>query len=555
MVALVLTLAIFGGAYLLWRNNEKRSSRLAAQRMRAETWAQRPLQAAFRGLYSYTRKDELPGKARRQLAKRIATQVAHPSFRYGVVSGEVGAGKSSLLDSGIARDLESGGFSVVLIRGLEEYVGTRTLDAVLRHLRRRLEECAAEPVLIFDQFEEALIEWSSFEARRELAKFLRQPLPDRPIRVLCGVRSDYIIALHDMSSELLDPTSSKTLFPVKNFEKQEASEVILECAQRDGFEFDETFAQALATDLARNGKVRPPELQLVCVALETSAPEQSYRLKGGAEGILSAYVRDAVAGAAAPDVARRVLRALCNFDALPPAKTKAKTVHDLTGLIGASASANAPRLTAVLLQLVAAGLVVMILAEDEKGYALVHDYLVQPIAIATSDATTEIERTTQLLRFHLAEYSADPRSRIPRRRLGAIRRYADRELLNSPAAQRLVRLSRLTARLRTAAAAAAAAIFITGLGYSLTMLEFNRRERELAEVRTLERQVVARQWELALRHERYVQRENMEGVIQFIEDNPQIEATTRGHLVALLRQRESTAEELVEEIENMTEQR
>lgn len=536
-LALLLTLAIIGAAYLLWRRGQKHRADLEARESRAREWASRPLQAAFRGLYSYTRHDELPGRRRRQLAKRIATQVAHPTFGYGVVSGEIGAGKSSLLDSGVGRELENGGFSVVLIRGLQGHAPGAPPASLFQNIRKRLEECTAEPVLIFDQFEEALIAWPSAESRREIGAFLRQPLHNRSVRVVCGLRSDYILALHDLTGDLPDPTSSKILFPVKNLDEAEASEVILECAERDGLVIDAAFAKALAADLSHDGKVRPPELQLVCLALETSEPERSYRLKGGSEGILSAYVEDAVANTSAPEISRLILRALCNFAALPPAKTQPKNIEEISQLLP-----NAPphsRMEDVVRHLIAAGLLALIADQAQKRYALVHDYLVQPISIATSDATTETERATQLLRLHLTEYSTDKTSRIPRHRLRLIRRHADRELLGSASAEHLIALSSRAARIRTVTVTAISLLALMFSGYVFV-------------VRTLEKQQAVMRAHLEERQQRYreareaIRREvlqvELERVMMEIRADSRINPEARERLLFLLQRAQSRVE-------------
>ena len=484
LLAFVLALTIIGGAFLAWRQSERRRAAATSREQRAREWAQRPLQAAFRGLYSYTRHDELPGLRRRQLAKLIATQVAHPTFRYGVVCGEVGAGKSSLVDSGIGSQLEAGGFSITLVRGLQGFSGERTLEAVLEALRGQLHDATCEPVLILDQFEEILINWRSDEARRQLGEFLSQPLVDRHVQspLLCAFRlSDHAPR---SSPHLTDPTSSKTLFPVKNLDEQEAAEVILECAGRDGVGIERMFANTIAADLSHQGQVRPPELQLVCVALEGSTPEKSYRLRGGAEGILSAYVGDAVTSSLAPDLARLALRGLCNFAVIPPAKTQSKSVMQIAETAGEAArdADGAKRLEIVLGQLAEAGLLAVFVQNDQRTYALVHDYLVQPIAFATSDTTTKSERATQLLRLHLTEYAADTKSRIPFRRLRLIRRYADRELFRSASAQRLTRLSARSSFTKIALIGVALVLIGSAVGAITKFVQdrFEMMEREFA---------------------------------------------------------------------------
>ena len=459
-VAAAIALAILVATFMLWRLSERRKAEEADRNRRDQEWRNRPLQAGFRGLSSYTRLDELPGKTRQQLARRIALTVAHPTFRYGLVSGEVGAGKSSLLDSGVAKELESADFSIVFVRGLQD-ASDRALPAVITALRSKLDEFE-QPVLILDQFEEMLIEWRTQAVRQKLGAFLSKPLPDKLVRVLCSVRADYIIAMYDLAPALSDPTSSNTLNPVKNLDQKEAAEIIVECAMQDRMNIDRGLATQIAADLSHGGQVRPPELQLVCLALQSDSPEKVYRERGGAEGILSAHVKDVVNNSRDPSIARLALRAMCNFEAMPPAKRQPQPLAHLAEAIGQHrvSGAGTAKLKDVLRHLTRAGLVRELGAGHEITYALIHDYLVQSVARATSDASTEAERATQLLRLHLTEYSADRSSRIPLRRLRLIQRHADRELLASAPACALMRRSYWVAGRRSAAALSGVALLI-----------------------------------------------------------------------------------------------
>jgi hypothetical protein len=461
--AIVIAAVIIVAAFALWRLSERRKAAEMERRRRDREWRERPLQAGFRGLSSYTRLDDLPGKSRQRLARRIAGSIAHPAFRYGLVSGEVGAGKSSLLDSGVGKELASTGFTIIFVRGLQD-AADRALPAVLAAWRALLAQ-AENPVLILDQFEEMLIEWSTSALRQELGEFLNNPLPDKRTRVLCSVRADYIIAMYELAPALPDPTSSSTMNPVKNLDQEEAAEIIFECAAQDRMSIDRALADMIAADLAHGGQVRPPELQLVCMALQGDAPERAYRERGGAEGILSAHVKDVVDNSRDPVAARLILRALCNFEAMPPAKRQPQSRAQLAEAIGLPGydGASSTKLELVLLHLVNAGLARELGERDDPDYALIHDYLVPSVARATSDASTEAERATQLLRLHLTEYSADDRTRIPLRRLRLIQRHAARELVATMPARALMRRSYWSAGRRAAAASSLVALLIVAI--------------------------------------------------------------------------------------------
>lgn len=407
--------------------------------------------AAFRGLLAYTRSDTLPGDSRRLLARRIATAVADPGFRYGLVSGEVGSGKTSILDSGITPLLEQNGYRVFRCRGLQSEVTTTTLSATIGGLRDALRGIDSPTILIIDQFEEMLIAYRTPADRQALGAFLAEPEPGREIRVLCAVRSDYLIALYDLAPALADPLAATTFFAIKNLGEDEAANIILECSIRDGLEIEQRLAQMIAGDLARGGEVRPPELQLVCTALEMKSPERNYRERGGAVGILSGHVRDTIHQGPAPEIAASILRALCNFEAIPAAKTRPQTAPEIAALVE---TGDLARVQLVLEHLERRRLVAKIAGNEATTFTLIHDYLVEPVAVATSHTSTQTERANQLLRLHLNERASDRRSRIPLRRLLLIRRFADRDLLASSGARKLMRRSWVSAGIFAAGAAA-----------------------------------------------------------------------------------------------------
>jgi hypothetical protein len=460
-LALLLAVALVGGAVLLWRRSERLRRDKALQEKLDQQAEERILQSAFRGLSSYTRGDQLPGKTRQKLAKRVATSVAHDLFRYGLISGEIGAGKSSLLDSGVRAELERAGRRVDFVSGLQGFSGDRSIETVTDSLRRKWRDMGDALVVILDQFEEMLIQWNTPPLRAQLGAFIADPVPGKAVRVLCSVRADYIIAMHDLAPSLADPTSARTLFPIKNFDQDEAVDVILECAQRDRVKIDADLARTIAADLSHGGRVRPPELQLVCQSLLSGDPERRYREGGGAEGILSDYIKNAADYSAAPDLARLVLRTLCNLQAMPPAKMPAQTVREIGASIGlAEGDPRSGRLEQVLSHLEHAGLITCVAQVDANAYALIHDYLVQAVVLATADVSTQAERATQLLRLHLTEYAADNRSRMPLRRIQFIRKYADPELLASAPARALIRRSYRRGAISAAAATAGAAALV-----------------------------------------------------------------------------------------------
>ena len=286
-----------------------------------------------------------------------------------------------------------------------------------------------------------------------------------PVRILCAIRRDYLADMKDLAPQspdaadrnFFEPISLQTLFTLKNFTVEQAARVVKECAERDRVEVEDEFAATLASDLGEGGFVRPPELQIVCTALVGSLTTAGYRLAGGARGILSHYIEDAIGVSGDPSVGRRVLRALCDFPA--HAKRNPQTVAEIAATVGAEGAQASALVRAALRQFEVARLVSSEKrGKDEPAYALVHDYLVDAVEAATSDVTTRDEEANQLLDYYVSEYRDDAKTRIPYRRLRFVRRYADRKRLADPTARRLLRAS--VFKLVTSTAALAALVLI-----------------------------------------------------------------------------------------------
>ena len=481
--AVALTLVGVGvGVFVRVRRRQGARERRERRRAAWEREAPGARLAAFRGLLPYQEGDELPGEHRRLEARRLVTQFSEPTFSFGVVCGDSGCGKTSLLRSAIQRSLkavgEERGFGVHYLSSPRELwsdgaaAGGRDAASRLRGELERLRQVTegaargSPLILILDQFEEFFIEYDSPELRLELGRFLDGLIKSSPpVRVLCAIRRDYLADMKDLApadpeaaKNFFEPLSLQGLFTLKNFTVEQAARVIRECAERDRIVLDEEFAERLASDLGDGDTVRPPELQIVCRALGSDPTLAGYRLAGGARGILAHHVGDAIEVSDDPDTGRRVLRALCDFPA--HAKRNPQTAAEIAEAAGAQGPQAQAFVRAALKRFQGARLVVSERRGGEKtekrgaeepAYALVHDYLVDAVSQATRDVTTRDEEANQMLAYYVSEYRDDPKTRVPFRRLRFIRRHADAKQLADPTARRLLRANLM--RLATSAAA------------------------------------------------------------------------------------------------------
>jgi hypothetical protein len=460
----VAALVVTGGSWQLRRSHQRKKQREEQERL----WEERRKQprAAFRSLSPFEEQDELPGQDRKQQARSIAVRIVNDDFRFGIVCGDSGAGKTSLLRSEVMRQIRANGLEPVYLRSPRRLAGTASANATgCERLAAELDAFAQERipaancVLILDQFEEWFVEYREPEARALLGRFIAQ-LTKRvpPVRVVCAVRREFLMDFHDLAAELPDPTQPNNTFRVRNFTVAQAVDAVQQCALADGIAAEEAFAAALADDLADNGEVRPPELQIVCTHLAESGSLSSsrYQAEGGTAGILAHHIKNALESCREPDLGAKLLRSLCDF----PTRTKRppKTLAELAADIGRTAGSQ------TVAALVRTFVLARLLAEEKRksgpdAYALLHDYLVGAVELATGDVSTQTEEANQLLRYHLAQQ----RGVIPLRRLRFIRAHADRPLLAQANARRLLRKSLIAPALVSGAMLCVAVMMAGGL--------------------------------------------------------------------------------------------
>jgi conflict system STAND superfamily ATPase len=437
-------------------------------------WAERqaqPRRTAFRSLAPFEERDELPGKDRTQQARSIATRITSDDFRFGIVCGDSGCGKTSLLRTEVMRHVRAVGLEPFYLRSPRRLAKeTSTITPASERLAAELDTLgksipSGECVLILDQFEEWFIEYREPEVRLLIGRFI-SGLTKRaaPMRIVCAVRREFLVDFHDLSAELSDPTAPNTTFMVRNFTVEQAIDVINLCAAADGLSPDEEFAEIIANDLVEGGEVRPPELQIVCTYLADTGSLSTgrYRSGGGTAGILAHYIKDALDSCRSPEIGARLLRALCDFPAR--AKRRPKTIQELTADIGSETVATNERLETLIVDHVRIFVLARLLTVEKRrdvpdAFGLMHDYLVGAVELATSDTSTQTEEANQLLRYYLAER----RGTIPLFKLRFIRAHADRPLLAQPDARRLVRKSIVAPLLYLSATAIAALAIACGL--------------------------------------------------------------------------------------------
>lgn len=408
--------------------------------------------AAFRGLRRYLRGQQLPCKDRRDRANDLLRYVEQRNFKICTVTGESGAGKSSLIECALIGPLETAGR--IVIEGnahvrqsmADGHQSERTSpdeiwDAIRADVAQKKGTSTAPVLLILDQFEELLTRFPDDVERSRFGALIQQSL-DEGWGIIISIRKEFYPDLQAVALKLKPQLSWESMFRVHNFTEAQAAEVILECSVRDEIVYDDELPETIARDLMTAGEVRPPDLQIVCEALRGEFTLDRYKKERRAVGLRSKFIKEVTQLAGTPALVRAVLRSLCdipNNKKQPTPLTTAAITAKVRGSIAADV-ATEHAVANVLKKLYDAYIVEQTrLGDGTIGWSLIHDYLAEPIKIATEEMATRREAAAAEL-----DYFVDRRiGVIPLDRLNEVVRHAPPAKLEESAVRKLIRISRL----------------------------------------------------------------------------------------------------------------
>jgi WD40 repeat protein len=444
-----------------------------------------------------------------------------------VLHAESGAGKSSLLQAGIAAQLIANGHLAVYLRPRDadpvDFIKRMFLPeltqapavakAPLREFLRQVGGVLGSKTtlyLLLDQFEEFFNLLDKNE-REPFLESLEDCLSDPSLKVrwVLALRAEALSKLDELESVGIAPF--KNMYSLHHLSRAEAQEAIIEPARRHGIVFEPALIEHILDTLLTNGEVTPTHLQLVCSALTDDLPtDQTLTLtyyidhEGDTEGILGDYLKRQLEYLPATEQATawKVLRALITADRLRALKTHDELVQELN-LSGISKE----QIDLVLARLLERRLLATQPATIET-FELAHDYLVKEIELdpqeqARKAAQELLDQETRTYKRHRTLLSAE--------RLAVIEPYRN-ELSVSADAQALLIESRMAVleeqrvsertRRRTITSLA------TGLVIMLILAIFAgvqyRRAEEQAQI-ALARQLAAQSQNLTLDRASYVQ--------------------------------------------------
>ncbi len=381
-------------------------------------------------------------------------------FRFGVIWGESGCGKTSFLRAGLVAELRRRGHVPL-------YLGRPTDDpgAAIEFAFSQYSGTARLFVII-DQFEEYFLTHPSHSASGALGSRMRKLLDEHPhCSLVIAIRRDFFARLQNFAPDIPDPTSPRTTFELANLRTQAARQILVQAAADEAVQFEAALVDAIIEDLESNGEVWAVELQLIGTRLKrTHVREKAvYVALGRRAGVIGTFIRDEIARLPKPVLGEIVLRKLCapggiakspvdiTFDAI----VDDVRARDATLLAGTE-------LATCLKKLLEARLVIQ---TGPDTFNLTHDALAPMIQRGTTGLQGATEAAERSISFYLGAFRNDNMVRIPIRTLLQIRRHATPQILTDHFVRELMARSWRSAAFALSWPAAMAVLILVAGGY------------------------------------------------------------------------------------------
>ncbi|MBZ5535634.1 MAG: protein kinase [Acidobacteriia bacterium] len=436
-----------------------------------------PRGSAFRGLLPFQEADRAHFHGREVETAALFERVSPPEFRFGVLFGDSGCGKTSVLRAGLIPKLwEEGQFPIYcrsykdpLTAVVEECRKRSQISAIsnerpLIFLRRISGELDTAILIICDQFEEFFINFRTKREREPFLSFVTECYnsADLPVKFLFSMRSDFLHWINEeFADRIPDPLLSGRLYHLHNFDEAQAGEIITSCVQHANLPFETGLSRQIAHDLVVDGDVLPSELQIVGEQLQRRQvfTLEEYRRAGRKEALVFSFLEDVIAASGDHQTATLILRSLISDE-----NTRLNLPHDEI----VKRTQRSRGIVDPLLNLfVESRLICEIQDEDSWRFELTHEYLINKINQLTGKVMDATQRANRLFRQYLSNYSVDRNTRIPLSKLWLIRRHSDLdrgeregELLRKSLRVGLLKSSVLAAALAVIATLGAAALSV-----------------------------------------------------------------------------------------------
>jgi|CXWL01.1.fsa_nt_gi hypothetical protein len=243
--------------------------------------------SAIRDLYAFEFDDADIFKQlqRGVILDKVTKAIINPSFKFGILYGESGCGKTSFLKAGLCADLKKNAhFQAIYIKFDKESPETYFYSALQKTLQPQItpplgnhelltavlnQHLGKDIVFIFDQFEQFFLHQSQPQQRAPFIQLLAYWYQtNQPIKILISIRRDYFSYAMEIAPEInaeFEHINQKQVFKLPNFTVTEASAVFKVLAQTADLAFDEKAVEEICRkELSKQDNlILPADIQIL----------------------------------------------------------------------------------------------------------------------------------------------------------------------------------------------------------------------------------------------------------------------------------------------------
>lgn len=383
---------------------------------------------------------------RGRLLRDCVEVMTGPNFRFGILMGESGCGKTSFLQAGVLPqflrpDCECCG---VYVRFSDQKPLAAIRQAIAKQLEIPMEWLTAETdvhpflelltqavtaaekpmVLFLDQFEQWYVHAKQPEDRQPflqgLMAWYQQPTSD--VKILVSIRSDLYFHIVEIQKALDFNLGPQDVFQLAKFTPAEATQVLAVIAQTEKLSFEQSFVMELAEqELAdrEDGRISPVDVQIFAWMIERqNAVElrafnrQAFQKFGGVEGLLMRFLDQALVARVSEgqrQAALKVLLALTDLER--QVRAGVLTVSELQQKLSGSLSPQEVHEAVRWLERGDVRLITPINRQQkEMGYELAHERLIPSLLKQAGRKSSAANQANQLLTRRVNEWLGNNRS-------------------------------------------------------------------------------------------------------------------------------------------------